>query len=130
MKDPEKCIAPGVSTEELKRRWALAREVMRADNVDFLVMRNDEEFLGGYVRWFTDIPARHSYPYTVIFPADEEMTLVSPGPFAPRDPGPPPWSVRGVKNRLGHPILLRPISPQHTMLSLSLAFLKRRKTLL
>ena len=103
MKDPEKCIAPGVSTGELERRWSLAREAMRADNVDFLVMRNDEEFLGGYVRWFTDIPARHSYPYTVIFPADDEMTLVSPGPFAPRDPGPPPWSVRGVKKRLGAP---------------------------
>lgn len=103
MEDPRNCITMGVSTEELERRWALAREVMRADQIDFLVMRNDEEFLGGYVRWFTDVPARHSYPYTVIFPIDDEMTLVSPGPFAPRDPGPPPWSVRGVKKRLGAP---------------------------
>lgn len=103
MSDPKESVVPGVSTVELERRWALARQVMWADHIDYLVMRNDEEFLGGYVRWFTDFPARHSYPYTVIFPVDDEMTLVSPGPFAPRDPGPPPWSVRGVKRRLGAP---------------------------
>ena len=66
-------------------------------------MRNDEEFLGGYVRWFTDLPARHSYPYTVIFPVDDEMTLISCGATPPGDPGPPPWAVRGVKKRLGAP---------------------------
>jgi len=103
MEDSTSSVTPGVSTEELERRWTLAREVMRDDQIDFLVARNDEEFLGGYIRWFTDVPARHSYPYTVIFPVDEEMTLVSPGPFSPNDPGPPPWSVRGVKKRLGAP---------------------------
>lgn len=103
MEDLTNCMSMGVSTGELERRWAFAREAMRADQIDFLIIRNDEEFLGGYVRWFTDVPARHSYPYTVIFPVDDEMTLVSPGPFAPRDPGPPPWSVRGVKKRLGAP---------------------------
>ncbi len=40
-------------------------------------MRNDEEFLGGYVKWFSDFSARHSYPFTVIFPLDEEMTFIS-----------------------------------------------------
>ena len=103
MTNPHESVVPGVSSEELERRWALTRSMMRDERIDFLVVRNDEEFLGGYVRWFTDLPARHSYPYTVIFPVDDEMTLVSPGPFAPMDPGPPPWSVRGVKKRLGAP---------------------------
>ena len=53
--------------------------VMRERKIDYLVMRNDEEFLGGYVRWFSDFAARHSYPFTVIFPADDEMTLISCG---------------------------------------------------
>jgi hypothetical protein len=77
--------------------------VMREHKMDYLIMRNDEEFLGGYVKWFTDIPARHSYPYTVIFPRDDGMTLISSGPNPPADPGPPPWAVRGVKKRLGEP---------------------------
>jgi Xaa-Pro aminopeptidase len=76
---------------------------MQDQKIDYLIIRNDEEFLGGYVKWFTDLPARHSYPVTVIFPVDDEMTLISCGPNPPSDPGPPPWAVRGVKQRLGAP---------------------------
>ncbi len=103
LEDPKESLTTCISTEELERRWKAAREIMRDHHIDYLLMRNDEEFLGGYVRWFTDIPARHSYPYTVIFPVDEEMTLISCGAAPPGDPGPPPWAVRGVKNRLGAP---------------------------
>lgn len=103
MEDPKQRLVTSISTAELERRWKAVREMMKADKIDYLIARNDEEFLGGYVKWFTDLPARHSYPYTVIFPADEEMTLVSPGARAPADPGPPPWAVRGVKRRLGAP---------------------------
>ncbi len=103
MEDPKERLAKSISTAELERRWKAVRETMEARRIDYLVMRNDEEFLGGYVRWFTDLPARHSYPFTVIFPVDDEMTLISPGPLAPADPGPPEWSVRGVKKRLGAP---------------------------
>jgi Xaa-Pro aminopeptidase len=103
MEDPKQRLVAGVSTAELERRWKAVREMMREHKYDYLIMRNDEEFLGGYVKWFTDIPARHSYPYTVIFPVDEEMTLISPGSNPPGDPGPPPWAVRGVKRRLGAP---------------------------
>jgi Xaa-Pro aminopeptidase len=103
MEDPKERLAPGVSTAELERRWEAVRAMMRVENLDYLLMRNDEEFLGGYVKWFTDIPARHSYPYTVIFPKDEEMTLISCGATPPGDPGPPDWAVRGVKARLGAP---------------------------
>ncbi|PKN30579.1 MAG: peptidase M24 [Deltaproteobacteria bacterium HGW-Deltaproteobacteria-21] len=103
MEDPKQRLTTSISDGELERRWNAVREIMRERKIDYLIARNDEEFLGGYVKWFTDIPARHSYPYTVIFPVDEEMTLVSPGANPPADPGPPPWAVRGVKQRLGAP---------------------------
>ena len=103
MEDPKERLTTSISDAELNRRWKAARDIMRERNIDYLLMRNDEEFLGGYVKWFTDLPARHSYPYTVIFSREEEMTLVSPGAAPPGDPGPPPWAVRGVKKRLGAP---------------------------
>jgi len=103
MEDPKERLAASISSAELERRWAAVREVMRAQKIDYLIVRNDEEFLGGYVKWFTDLPARHSYPYSIIFPVDADMTLISPGANPPADPGPPPWAVRGVKQRLGAP---------------------------
>jgi len=45
------------------------------------------------VRWFTDFSGRDSYPFIVIFPRDEEMTLIT------NSGAPPEWAVRGVKNR-------------------------------
>jgi len=91
-----------ISTTELERRWAETRKAMDKQGLDCLVMQNSNEFLGGYVRWFTDIPAQFGYPITVIFPAHEEMTLIlSGGPPLPS--GPPAWAVRGVKERIGRP---------------------------
>ncbi|RJR45271.1 MAG: aminopeptidase P family protein [Desulfobacteraceae bacterium] len=103
MEDPKERISPSVSTAELERRWKASREVMREDKIDYLVMRNDEEFLGGYVRWFSDFPARHSYPITVIFPVDDEMTTIVCGNLPPSDYYPPKWAARGIKRRLGAP---------------------------
>jgi len=103
MFDPKERLTKSISTQELERRWALAREVMRENKVDYLLMRNDEEFIGGNVKWFSDLSARHSYPFTVIFPYDDEMTLISCGPTPPGDPFPPQWAARGVKQRLGAP---------------------------
>ena len=103
MEDPKERLTTCISDAELERRWKAVREVMRKSKVDFLLMRQDEEFLGGYVKWFSDFSARHSYPFTVIFPADDEMTLISCSAPLPADPFPPGWSVRGVKRRLGAP---------------------------
>lgn len=103
MEDPKERLTATVSTAELERRWNAAREVMREHKIDYLVMRNDEEFLGGYVRWFSDFPAKHSYPFTVIFPVEDGMTLISSAGFPPSDPFPPQWAARGVKQRLGAP---------------------------
>lgn len=103
MFDPKERLTKCISTQELERRWALAREAMREHKVDYLLMRNDEEFVGGYIKWFSDLSARHSYPFTVIFPVDDEMTLITVGPKAPGEPYPPKWAVRGVKQRLSAP---------------------------
>jgi len=37
--------------------------------------------MGGYSRYFTDIPAVNGYPVTVIFPRDDRMTLIRPAGF-------------------------------------------------
>jgi Xaa-Pro aminopeptidase len=103
MEELKERLTTCISTSELERRWKAARELMGDKKIDFLLMRNDEEFLGGYVRWFSDFPARHSYPFTVIFPADDDMTLITSGPNPPGEPYPPEWSVRGVKKRMAAP---------------------------
>jgi len=103
MEDLHDRMTTSVSTAELERRWKASREMMLAQGLDFLLMRQDEEFLGGYVKWFSDFSARHSYPFTVIFPVDEEMTFITCGGTPPSDPFPPQWAVRGVKSRLGAP---------------------------
>lgn len=104
MEDPKERLVSSVSTPELERRWKAAREVMKERKIDYLLMRQDEEYYGGYVRWFSGITPRHSYPITVIFPIDDEMTTISSSPPAPPNEGrPPEWAVRGVKKRLGAP---------------------------
>ena len=103
MEDPKERWSKTVSTAELERRWKAARKKMREHKIDFLIMRNDEEFMGGYVRWFSDFPARHSYPFTVIFPVDDEMTTINCGNLPPSDYYPPQWAARGIKRRLGAP---------------------------
>ena len=70
-----------ISTAELERRWKLVREAMRREKIDVLLMQNNNDHMGGYVRWFTDMPATNGYPNTVVFPADDEMTVVCQGPF-------------------------------------------------
>ena len=43
-----------ISTGELERRWAAARKVMAERKIDALLMQQNNDWLGGYVRWFTD----------------------------------------------------------------------------
>lgn len=103
MDDKKEILTLSISDQELQRRWREVRERMRDEKIDFLVMQNDNEWLGGYVKWFTDIPARNGYPMTVIFPIDDEMTTITCGGRPPGDLGPPAWTMRGVKNRLTAP---------------------------
>ena len=69
-----------ISDAELERRWKAAREMMRERGLDALLMQNNNDWLGGYVKWFTDFPAYNGYPRTVIFHADDAMTVIDMGP--------------------------------------------------
>ncbi len=103
MDDPREILTQSISDGELERRWRQTREKMKEQGIDFLVMQNDNEWLGGYVKWFTDIPARNGYALAIIFPVDDEMTTITCGGKPPGDLGPPAWTMRGVKRRLTAP---------------------------
>ncbi len=47
--------------------------------VDALLMQNNNDWLGGYVKWFTDLPAVNGYPRSIIFHAADPMTVVEMG---------------------------------------------------
>ncbi len=70
-----------ISTAELERRWAAARAAMKIHGLDALVLHNNNDFLGGAVKYFTDIPAQNAYPRSVIFHADDLMTVIDNGGF-------------------------------------------------
>src|SRR5262249_27609808 len=70
-----------ISTAELERRWAAVRAAMEAEKVDVLLMQNNNDHRGGYVKYFTHLPATNGYPTTVVFPRDDLMSIVSQGPF-------------------------------------------------
>lgn len=94
-----------ISDNELQRRWGAVRRAMKEKGLDFLILQNCTDYLGGYVKWFTDMPALHNYPVTVIFPREEEMTTIWSGPMPPAEPYPPAWCLRGVKKRISVPII-------------------------
>src|SRR4051812_29525517 len=68
-----------ISKQELERRWAAVRKEMEARGIDALVMQNSSDWLGGYVKWFTDVPAHNDYPRNVIFHRSDLMTVVEMG---------------------------------------------------
>ena len=91
-----------ISTAELERRWKAVRAAMAREKIDVLLMQNNNDHMGGYVKYFTDMPATNGYPNTVIFPHDDEMTVVMQGPFGgDRKPEAEIW--RGVKRMLTTP---------------------------
>jgi Xaa-Pro aminopeptidase len=98
-------IIKRISTNELERRWKAVRLAMADKKIDFLLIQNSTDYFGGYVKWFTDMPAVHQYPVSVIFPRDDQMTTVWHGTRAPAEPTPPAWVLRGVKKRISIPLL-------------------------
>jgi Xaa-Pro aminopeptidase len=94
-----------ISTAELERRWAAVRAAMEREKIDVLLMQNNVEQMGGYVKYFSDLTATNGYPLLVVFPRDDLMTLVSQGPFGGAfTPGPNGDGVRrGVKQWLTTP---------------------------
>jgi Xaa-Pro aminopeptidase len=82
---PIERVETPISIAELERRWAATRKAMAAQGIDALVTQNSSDWLGGYVKWFTDIPAHNDYPRNVIFHRDDLMTVVEMGSKDRRD---------------------------------------------
>ena len=70
-----------VSRQELQRRWRAVRAPMLAQRIDALVVQNSSDWVGGYIRWFSNQPATNGYPSSLVFPADGFMSLIEQGPF-------------------------------------------------
>src|SRR5258708_26965208 len=69
-----------VSNAELDRRWAAVRKAMADHGVDALIAQSHNDWLGGHAKWLTDHPAPNGYPKTVVFHANDWMTVVDMGP--------------------------------------------------
>lgn len=70
-----------VSRAEIERRLRETRKRMRERGIDALVLQNSSDWVGGYIRWFTNQPATNGYPSAVICPLDGGMSLIEQGPF-------------------------------------------------
>lgn len=81
MADESERLNSPISTKELERRWSAVRKAMEERRIDVLVMQNNNDFMGGYVKYFTDLPATNGYALSVVFPRDEGMTVIGQGPF-------------------------------------------------
>src|ERR1700719_2016796 len=77
-------ILNAISDAELARRWAAVRTQMAQRKIDALVMQNNNDWLGGTVKCFTDLPATNGYPKSVIFHAADFTTVVDMGPDGAR----------------------------------------------
>src|SRR3990172_4473750 len=81
----------------------LWHNVGTAKGISHLVVQSQQRFVGGYLRWFTDLPG-NNYHITAVFPLDEDMTIIGHGAPAPAAPATPPeWAARGVKARINTP---------------------------
>ena len=94
-----------ISSAELERRWSAVRAAMEAEKIDVLLMQNNNDHMGGYVKYFTDMPATNGYPVTVVFPRDDGMTVVGQGPMGMVRDLPPEGDGmrRGVKTMMTTP---------------------------
>lgn len=78
---PHERILTRISDAELERRWTALRDMMAARGLDAVLFQATNDWLGGGVKWVTDIPANNGYPRTVLFHADDLMTVVEMGAF-------------------------------------------------
>ena len=93
--------------QELERRWAAVRKEMEARNIDALITQNSSDWLGGYVKWFTDVPAHNDYPRNVIFYRDDLMTVVEMGHKDRRDTSRRQGPAQSRRRRMGvQPVVL------------------------
>jgi Xaa-Pro aminopeptidase len=74
-------ILNAVSTDELQRRWNAVRARMTELGIDALVVQNSSDWVGGYIRWFSNQPATNGYSSSLVFPLDGAMSFIEQGPF-------------------------------------------------
>jgi len=74
-------VLNAVSADELQRRWAAVRTQMAKLRIDSLVVQNSSDWVGGYIRWFSNQPATNGYPSSLIFPLEGGMSFIEQGPF-------------------------------------------------
>jgi Xaa-Pro aminopeptidase len=70
----------GVSRAELERRWHAVRERMARSGIDALVLQNSSDWVGGYIRWFCNMPATNGYPSSLVFSGQDGISLIEQGP--------------------------------------------------
>jgi Xaa-Pro aminopeptidase len=68
-----------VSRDELERRWSTCREAMQTDGLDALIALADNDYLGGAVKWLSDVSA-FLYPKAVVLFHDS-MMVIDHGPL-------------------------------------------------
>lgn len=77
---------------------------MDAAGLDALVVQNSSDWVGGYLRWFTNQPATNGYPSSAVFPREGGMTFIEQGPFGGvRLASEQEWRVTGIARRLTTP---------------------------
>src|ERR1700721_1047765 len=93
-----------VSGNEMQRRWAAVRGAMRARRIDALVVQNSSDWVGGYIRWFSNQPATNGYPSSVVFPLGGGMCFIEQGPFGGlKQSSPDEFAASGIARRLTTP---------------------------
>jgi hypothetical protein len=93
-----------VSGDEMQRRWAAVRGAMRARRIDALVVQNSSDWVGGYIRWFSNQPATNGYPSSVVFPLEGGMSFIEQGPFGGlKQSSPDEFAASGIARRLTTP---------------------------
>jgi Xaa-Pro aminopeptidase len=67
-------------------------------------VQNSSDWVGGYIRWFSNQPATNGYPSSLVFPLDEAMSIIEQGPFGGlHEAGEEEARVTGVARRLTTP---------------------------
>jgi hypothetical protein len=77
-------ITAAISDAELNRRWAALRTAMATEALDAIVVQSSNDWLGGAVKWLTDLPATNGYPRTVLSAAPPPCRTRSSPLFWPR----------------------------------------------
>lgn len=93
-----------VSLSELQRRWQALRVRMREQQIDALVLQNSSDWVGGYIRWFSNQPATNGYPSSLVFPLEGGISFIEQGPFGMvRESGAEELAATGIARRLTTP---------------------------